>query len=191
MGYGLVGIRQIVGVGVALALAAGLPLAGCAGYSTYPKVQGAALADVNSLGAQEAMVTALRYVATRRPMGREYAVNLPVGTLRERMDVIVRRVEDPDARTLTRERADLPRVHITRVWLRAGRAEVDVLRPVEGLSGPGGEPTYESYTLRLEGGLRPWKVVDARRWMVGVVPAPEANWHDDAPGVGARTGAPG
>ncbi|MFG0273679.1 MAG: hypothetical protein ACF8QF_01345 [Phycisphaerales bacterium] len=179
-------IRRTRGVGVALALGVVTLLGGCAGYSTYPKVEGMALADVNSLGAQEAMVTALRYVAARRPLGEPYAVNLPVGTLKERMEVIINRTEDPSARLLTKENADLPRVHITRVWLRATKAEVDVLRPVAGVAGPEGEPTYESYTLRLDGGFRPWKVTDARRWMVGVVPAPAPNWYEDAPAGGGR-----
>jgi hypothetical protein len=186
MGVGQKVIRRARGVGVALVLAGVTLAGGCAGYSTYPKVEGMALADVNSLGAQEAMVTALRYVAARRPIGEPYAVNLPVGTLRERMEVIINRTEDDDARLLTKENADLPRVHITRVWLRAGRAEVDVLRPVEGVAGPEGEPTYESYTLRLDGGFQPWKVNDARRWMVGVIPAPEPNWFEDAPAGGGR-----
>ena len=189
MGIGRQRIRQFGRARVALVATLALWTGGCGGYSTYPKVQGAALADVNSLGAQEAMVTSLRYVAARRPMEGEYTVNLPVGTLRERMDVIVKRVEDPNLRTLTRARADLPRMQITRVWLRADRAEVDVLRPVEGLSDPDGEPTYEAYTLHLQGGFKPWKVTDARRWMVGAIPAPAPNWYEAAPAAGERPGA--
>jgi len=168
--------------GVCVALAAMLVgLSGCTGYSTYPKVEGASLADVNGVGMQGVIIEGLRYVASRRPLDEPYTVNLPQGMLQERMDVIVRNIEDEHARTLTRERADLPRVHVTRVWLRATRAEIDILRPVEGVSGPEGAPTYESYTLRVEGGWRRWKVIDARRWMVGTIPAPDPNWYGDAP----------
>jgi len=186
-------IRRQAVFGVALgALVAGCALPGCsAGYSSYPKVEGAAFADPNTTTVQKVIVASVDYMQDRRPIGENFALNLPVGMLPERMDALRSLVEDERAQVLTKERADLPRMHITRVWIRGTRAEVDVLRPVEGVPQMGGQGVHESYTLRLRGGLGRWRVEDARRRSIGSSEPPAPNWRDEAASNPSRAGSEG
>lgn len=186
-------IRRHAVFGVALvALVAGCALSGCsAGYSSYPKVEGAAFADPNTTTVQKVIIASVDYMQSRRPIEGDFALNLPVGMLPERMDALVSLVEDDRAKVLTKAWADLPRMHITRVWIRGARAEVDVLRPVEGVPQMDGRGVHESYTLRLRGGFGGWRVEDARRRSIGSSEPPAPYWRDEAASNPSRAGSAG
>ena len=152
---------------------------GCAGYSSYPRLEGSTvLSDPNTMNMQDSMIVALTHVLGRRPITKPFALNLPEGMLPERQEVVVRRIQNENARLLTRQTADLPMVHVPRVWIRETRAQVDVVRPVEGLTNADGTQAYEAFTVSLVGGLRPWRVTDVRRWSMAMVTPPPARFAD-------------
>ncbi len=181
-------LAQAMVLGVALA-----GIAGCQQYSTYPNIptaRGMSENPNNPAGA-DAMIQAVRYVATRYspgsptgPLEDEKAasdptvpfpmvVNLPRGMRRSFYERIAREI-GPHCAPMTAD-ADpaLPVYHVTRVWLRFSSGEVDVLRPMPEL-GPdaSGHPVYQAVTVRLEGGFEPWHVVHARAWPAGEAQVP-------------------
>lgn len=189
---GMVGL--LVGTGV-LAAGVGSGLSGCTQYGTYPEIptsRGTSESPNNPN--YEAVATAsLQYVATRfspggpvfgdaKEVGRltvDYpmVINLPVGTRKSFYQRIASRVGPnvvpmtPENLALTQD-GQVPILSVGRTWLRGNKAIVDVYRPVRELDKrPDGSLTYQRITVRLEGGLTPWRVVHARAWYPG----------DDAP----------
>lgn len=189
---------QIVGVaGLALALSAtALVSTGCYEYSTYPKVETAKgmNEDPNNPNAEAAMVAALQYVATRYPpnapafapkssteagQSKAYyplAVCLPTGMRKSYYERIATEVGDQVV-PLTGEvwnNGSMPVFAVSRVWMRFHTSTVDVLRPMPELGlGPDGKPVYQKVTVKLEGGLEPWRVIFARAWDPGIEATPE------------------
>lgn len=161
-------------------------LTGCMGYSSYPDVEAnyGATGGPNTPASEAVMTAALRHVVSRFPPGgprtdaptaRDAAsaqadfpliVNLPIGTRKAVYDRVVQAV-GPHARPMSADTASSrdPVYSVSRVWVRERTATVDVLRPMPELTGPGGgKPVYQMITVRLEGGLRPWRVIHARVW---------------------------
>ena len=105
-----------------------------------------------------------------------FAVNLPAGVDPETYASIASSV---GGEALSTANAELPRYSITRVWVRAGEAKVDVVRPVLAL-GPDENGRYptQGITIELEGGLEPWRVVRYRPWAIGTLADAEANYID-------------
>jgi hypothetical protein len=153
--------------------------AGCAGYGSYPGIEGdSANHDPNTLWMQRTMAEALIDATTRYPVDGPYAVNLPEGLAPSRMEIVLSWLGDEDANLLTQETADLPRYHVSRIWIRAQNAEVDVLTPRPEAVGPGGEAVYQPVTFYLHGGSRKWRVTSSRLWAIGSREAPVPNWAD-------------
>lgn len=69
---------------------------------------------------------------------------------------------------------DRPVFYIGRVWIREQSAQVDVYRPMPELgAGADGRVVYQMVTVRLTGGLQPWRAIHGRAWAPGAFPAPE------------------
>lgn len=120
------------------------------------------------------MKTALVRVIDRFPPGtRQFAVGLPEGVSIETIDEILGAL-GPGAELAGPRTGDLPTYSIGRIWIRSGKAKVDIFRPVSEL-GPRADGTYErqAITVWLEGGLDPWHITRMQRWEVGAFPRPD------------------
>lgn len=170
---------------------------GCYQKSTYPAIPAAAghNDNPNTPSGEQAIVAALQYVGSRwSPGEREFdarespqgkpmvpyamVVNLPAGTRKLFYERIPAKV-GPNVRPATGEtvRSGEPLFHVSRVWLRFDRGTIDVLRPMPEMGpSPTGGPVYQKITLRLEGGMQPWRVVHARAWSPGADMPPELNF---------------
>ncbi|CAG0962058.1 hypothetical protein PHYC_00779 [Phycisphaerales bacterium] len=176
-------MNRIFGGVVVLGLCA---IAGCQQYVSSPGVPTARgiPENPNKPAAVSCMVEAVRYVATRYPPGDfnyearsakeqgalevPYAmvVNPPRGLRQSFYKRLVREI-GPRCEPIApaNEAGPNPVFHISRVWMRFDSATVDVLRPMPEV-GPGadGKPVYQMVTVRLEGGVEPWRVIHARAW---------------------------
>lgn len=163
----------------------GLGLTGCAGYATYPPASGQIAAnDPNGRIVERAMAVALREAIDRYPPPAELmprdagtairphriAVNLLPGLTPENAERVTSQI-GPDVIGLWSQSADLPTYHVSRVWLRGGRASVDVFHPVVTRRG---ERTTQMVTYDLSGGLTTFRVERTREWAVGAFEPPEA-----------------
>lgn len=182
---------------MAAAMCAGMAvgLAGCnQQYANVPEVPSArGLAeDPNKSSSEGAMVVSLQYVANRyAPSTLRYdaatakeagelktelpmVINLPRGQRKSFYERIARKV-GPNVVPMTPDVSPtLPVYHVTRVWLRFSEGWVDVMRPMPELPpGPDGKPVYQTVTLKLKGGVGPWRIVHARAWTPGMDPVPE------------------
>lgn len=171
-----------------------LAIGGCMGYTTYPPAEGQlASSDINGPPADEIMIEALRRTIERHPpVGSGVAViNLPEGVHDRAYGVIGYRVDDVTdvpVRVMQPALESHPTYHITRLWVRGDRAEVDVLRPVEELGpSPTGEVIVQAVTVYLRGGFREWHVVRTRPWVIGTDALPEPHYY----GVGEPVSEPG
>lgn len=185
------------GVVILAAFVAGLAgQTGCQRYANYPAIptsEGIA-EDPNTTSATKCMSLAVAYVATRYSPG---GYNFDAKTAKEQGDLRVpfplvvngprgmrkgfyQRLAGqigPEAQVISpaNEAAGLPVYHVIRVWLRRNRATVDVLRPMNELAPDAqGRPVYQTVTVRLEGGLDPWRVIHARGTEPGLDPVPAA-----------------
>ncbi len=160
-------------------------LTGCVGYTTYPPANWQLAGDdINGPPADEIMIESLRWAIDRYPPAGagDIAINLPEGVHDRSYGVIVGRVGG-DAVPMERGREHLPTYHITRLWVRGDKAEVDVIRPVEELGpSPTGEPIVQALTVRLEGGMRQWRVVRSRPWVLGTDEIPPLHYRGDGSG---------
>lgn len=180
----------------ALIAMCGIVPAACQQYQNYPPIESARgiPESPNKPATASVMTLALQYAATRYPPGgptyeatnardagklttdEAIAVNLPLGTRKVFYDKTVSRI-GPNVQGVTPEivqAGQLPIYHVSRVWMRFSRAEVDVMRPMPELGlAPDGKPVYQKITVRLEGGFEPWRVVHARAWAPGAESPPE------------------
>lgn len=156
-----------------VAMAAAGAIGGCAGYSNYPKIEGnTASNDPNSSSMTAVMVVALQWTIEKHPVDGPYAVNLPEGMLRKRVDSVFARLDDPNARPITPDTVDLPTYHVARIQIRESNAEVDIIRPVTTVKGPGGAIVYQTVTVFVKGGLHPWAAESERAYMIGIAEPP-------------------
>lgn len=161
----------LLGAGVSFAAASG-----CVGYANYPAIGGDVAAnDPNAPPMTDLILQSLDWIDRRYEPRDPYAVNLPEGMLRKRVFQILERHGNQLTRPLTPETDDLPIYHISRIWVRGNRAEVDIHRPIESLSDQGAS-AYQTITLTLRGGFRPWDVVSSRTHVIGAVPPPELHY---------------
>lgn len=163
-------LKLFAGLAAALSVAT---LGGCAGYSSYPHVEGAKLANPSPdyWPTYELAGRAVRYVADRYPPSApswvtgevtqapdRFVINLPTGAKR---DTYLRAVAfaGQGAEGPTGDNAGLPVYHVNRIWVRGRSARVEVLRPIAEI-GPTaqGTPVYQAITVFFEGGLEPWKI---------------------------------
>lgn len=159
-------LRRAVMGGVA-ACAMGLGCVGCATYANYPEIgNDVAVNDPNIAPLPTLETVALRWVVEKYPVKGDYVVNLARGTERGRAESIAKNV-GKDARIVSSESAGLPAYHVSRIWLRGDRAEVDVMRPV------GEAGAYQTVTVRLKSEFGRWVVSSAKTWPVGMGEVPD------------------
>lgn len=196
------GARLAGVLGLALVAASLAGLSGCTSTTNYPEIEGTKLTfeDPNEWRTVAAMIVAVRYVGNRYEPGRlpEYStidpseaaestvdypfiLNVPPGLRKNYYDRLCREV-GPNVRPVTpdvadavanHQETDVPLVHIGRVWIREQRAEVDVYRPMPELGlDKNGNQIYQMITVRLTGGVQPWRAIHARAWAPGAFPVP-------------------
>jgi len=154
----------------AVAMTAGL--IGCASYSNYPALKGdTAVNDPNAPPLPDLMVKAVRHTVERHPVAGPYAVNLPADLKPQKAEWIVAQL-DEDARLLTEETADLPTFHVSRIWVRGVKAEVDVHRPLVDVPSPRGGAAQQMVTVKLDSGLSGWRAASSKAWAVGAFEPP-------------------
>jgi hypothetical protein len=156
-----------------LLLSATLGLGGCQGYSSYPTVDGASMANKSPDAWPQYQLAgmAARYVADRYPPSapswasgepsqapEQFVVNIPSGMSRMPYERAIS-FAGPGAQAPGPDNASLPTYHITRIWSRGHRGVVDVMRPVAEVGeAPGGKPVYQTVTVYFEGGFQPWRI---------------------------------
>ena len=195
---GVLGLSLVV---AALAgIASGL--SGCTSTTNYPEIEGsqATFEDPNEGRTVDAMIVAVRYVGNRYEPGRlpeyntmdpaelaestvgyPFILNVPPGLRKVYYERLCRKIGD-NVRPVTSDVAemvanhqptDVPLVHIGRVWIREQRAQVDVYRPMPELGlDKNGNQVYQMITVRLTGGIQPWRAIHARAWAPGAFPVP-------------------
>lgn len=196
------GARLACALGLSLVAAALAGLSGCTSTTNYPEIEGsqATFEDPNEWRTVAAMVVAVRYVGNRYEPGRlpeyntidptqiaestvayPFILNVPPGLRKVYYERLCREV-GPNVQPVTDAVADavannqateVPLVHIGRVWIREQRAQVDVYRPMPELGlDKNGRQIYQMITVRLTGGVQPWRAVHARAWAPGAFPVP-------------------
>jgi hypothetical protein len=190
------GGRSMRGCALGLLIAAGIAtLAGCGGYSNYPRIQGdTAFNNPNSPDMLGAMQAAIAWVHERYPVEGPFALNLPEGMSRRRVYLLLDELNIPNARALTPETADLPTYHVARVFVRATNAEVDIVRPVTTVRVSQHEGTvsqtaaHQLITVRVKDTFQGWRALGERAYIIGAAepPAPRFIPESDTP-----AGAPG
>ena len=160
-------------------------LVGCVGYTTYPPPESGKGADAafnspNVPPAPDVIYSALAYTIGRYPVAGAYAINLPPELDAKRARYIHDLLNDDDARLLTADAVaqGLPIYHVARVWIRGPYAEVDVLRPVMDVPGPGGAEVTQQVTLTLKPRLARWRVTGARSAPIGLSTPPALSLRD-------------
>lgn len=150
---------------------------GCVGYTDYPSARWNMSRDnPNYPPVDEIMAAAVGWTIDHYPPGygtmagdnpgEPVAVSLPPNVRRDVFERVVRWASDR-AVPATPQTANLATYIVGDIRVRGQRALVDVFRPVR--EGEGG---HQGITVRLDGGLHPWRVVDARVWHVGTLPVP-------------------
>ena len=173
----VLGFVASVGVGFA---ASGL--SGCATYANYPPIgDDLAVNNPNVRPIPLLMELSLLRVVAMTPVDGAYVINFPEGMTRRDASRVATSVGSDRAMLVgdAGTGARTPTFHVSRVWLRGDRAEVDVVRPA--LSGASHQPV----TVRLVGGVRGWRVDSTKVWPIGLGEAPALHgFGDPAPGPG-------
>ncbi len=172
--------------GLVLLAAIGLaPLAGCL-HANLPGETQNSLADTdpNIFPTPKLMALSLEYVANRYPptagtAGSEptFAFNLPAGMRRDNCELVASMLQGHGV-PVTRENASrLPIYHISTMWIRGTRAEVEMVYPFEAVGmSPGSQPVYRGVTLKLGTDMGPWRVMRQQLWNVGTIPVPQLHF---------------
>ncbi len=184
-------MMAFIGAGVLTLGALGLAsMPGCATYANYPPIgQDLAVNDPNVVPLPVLMRVSLTRVlsqdAANGELPERWVLNLPRGMDQGRArSVLANTMTDAGVTggMLVGDEGSLglPVYSVTRVWLRADKATVDVIRPVtlDGMEPAAGDAdgvayTYQKITLRLVGGFRPWRVEGTREWPIGLEQRPE------------------
>lgn len=153
-------------------------LSGCAGYRTHPEqTANWPNGDPNVASVEESTTAALRWAIQRVPppdhkgSGGQFAVSPPQGLRQSRYLRVVSAL-GPDAFPVTPESDYLPTYYVGSVIVRGSFATIDVFCPVVDRWG---DIAHKPYTLELEGGVRPWRVVPSsvHPWQVNAMLPPE------------------
>jgi hypothetical protein len=167
---------------------AGLLLTGCVGFSSYPGLPNdTALNDTNTPAMKQVMLESLLYVTEHRQLPDQFTLNLPQGMVAENMQGLLNDLDDPRASLLSRDTQNLPGLHVAEIRIRGTKAEVDIAAPLPSVAHPDGRMAYETNTLYLKGGLKHWRVTDARRWSLATANVPEPYFIEDAPTIERST----
>ena len=165
-----------------LIIAAGT-LVGCTGRGTYnPADQTdniSNLPDPNQPNMQRVYTAALQFVIARYRQGgeeRSVAINLPPGTRQSNYMTVARQV-GPNIHPLTDAIANtgsMPIYHVGAIELRGNHAYVYVFRPTTEIEPDPttGKPVYQMIRVKLEGGLQPWRGVNANSYALGMEQPP-------------------
>jgi hypothetical protein len=161
---------NVAGAGLLLAAVVS---GGCAGYSSYPTVDGANLAnkDPNGWPQYQLAGMAARYVAERYPPSaptwttgepiqapEHFVVNVPSGITQETYQRVIQ-FAGTGAEAPTATNASTPVYHVTRIWVRGGSGRVDVLRPIAEVgTGADGRTIFQTVTVFFDGGFKPWQI---------------------------------
>lgn len=171
---------------LAAAVAATLPLGGCAGWQSWPaREDEPAGLTPNSAVALDVMEASLRWAIDRRPPKDHdgpVALNLPVGLTEVAYRGVARDVGRGSV-PLSTQNQHLPIYHIAAFRVRMNDAQVELLRPALPAEAYTDELrtdplAYEGYILTLSGGLGGWTVDLYRERSPGVIPVPELNFID-------------
>ena len=153
--------RALAAVALATSLAS---LSGCVALvASWPAVgDDGAVNDPNVSPIPKVISAAVHEVVRRYPMPGEFVVNLPEGLVQSRAERIAAEIS-PNARIVSPETEHLPVYHVTKVWVRGDRAQVDVVRPLD-------EPqTWQRVTVHLRHHLdRGWTVEYVKVWPMGM-----------------------
>lgn len=162
---------------------AGLAIAsigGCVGYTTYPAASWqVASEEMNGPPADEIMIESVKWAIERyeSDSSKAIAINLP-DVVRDRTYRIIAYRAGERVLPMEAGREDMPTYHLTRLWVRGEKAEVDLLRPVDALGeSPTGSPIIQAVTVYLEGGLHRWRVERARHWKIGTDAVPALHYY--------------
>ncbi len=184
-------VSALVGAGLlGLATLGMSSMPGCATYANYPPIgQDLAVNDPNVIPIpvlmRVAITRTLQSDSQTGELPERWVLNLPRGTTLERARSILdnsMRDAGVSGGMLVGDSGylGLPVYSVTRVWLRADSATVDVIRPVtlDGMEpteadADGVAYTYQKVTHRLKGGFRPWRVETSRAWPIGLEDQPE------------------
>lgn len=164
---------------IAIALVSAAVFGGCVGYDTWPPVQGSIARENPNIPTMEGvMMAGLRWmIENYPPVGHEgqVAVNVPQG-VKPLVYQRIARDAGPRAEPYSEFTKELPIYHVKAIRVRGSKAELDVLRPVWEMGrAPDGSQVSQGFTLYLEGGLEPWRVMRFREWMIGVMDPPALN----------------
>ena len=195
-------------VSVTMLLAGGLlaALPGCVGYNVYPPEPGdRGFTNPNDDPFPPVMTAALQWAVVRYPpnTGTEFSVaapagpeqdftlNLPSGVSAILAERIAKNV-GYGAMPLYPGNESLPVYHIARVWVSGDEAKVDVVRPIRGLpmsAAAGMKDATQGITIRLRGGVQPWRVTSHRVWSINAMSVPAMNFVTGYP-AGTRASEP-
>lgn len=184
--------RVLTGVLVAGIAAAGSTLGGCVGYNVYPPMEGErGFTNVNSDPFPPIMTESLKWVTLRYPPNAAaewsqpaagnvgitpFAVNLPRGINRMLGERIIQNVGN-GAQPMIPGNEELPIYHISRIWVTGDEAKVDIIRPVTNVAfTKQGQSVTQGITVRLRGGMSPWRVTSHRVWSFNALQPPAINY---------------
>ncbi len=169
------GARRVAALALGMIIGSAGALAGCAAYANYPSIgRDAAVNDPNVAPLPTLAYLGVRWTVDRYPVEGAYVVNWPRGMGRARATTLADRLGD-GARLVSPGTRGLPTYHVSRIWLRGDRAEVDVMRPV---GGP--DAGHQMVTVHLRSDLGRWEVASTKLWPVGMGEVPELyGWEDD------------
>ncbi len=160
-----------------------LALGGCAGYASWPPVDGGSvISDPNNPPMPAILISAYKFMEKEYPPASSdgrFAINLPSGLLHRNYAFVARHV-GPNAAPLTPENeASLPVYHVERVRIRGTEAQVEMVYPSTTLgSGPGGGAVWQGVRLRMQRTAGNWKVTTRREWASGVAQPPPPFYFD-------------
>lgn len=186
-------VTLFAGAGAILALSLS---GGCAGYSSYPIVEGADLAnkDPNGWPQYQLAGMAARYVAERYPPSApswttgepltapsRFVVNVPSGISQETYQRVIQ-FAGAGAEAPTAGDTSAPVYHIGRIWVRGGSGRVDVLRPVAEVgTDPTGRTIYQTVTVFFDGGFKPWQITGRQVRDAVTADVPALAFYETAP----------
>ncbi len=156
-----------------IAIAAGLPAGGCALVASWPAIgDDTAINDPNVSPMPKVIAAGVRECMYRYPVIGPYVINLPEGLERFRAERIAQEI-GPEASIVTASDQNLPIYHVTRVWVRGDRAQVDVVRPLD-------EPkSWQRVTVYLHHTFDGWESEFVKLWPLGMAtPGSLYGWLD-------------
>lgn len=146
-----------------LLFGAGASLACCAAYANYPPIgDDWAVNDPNTPPIPSTVTSALIAAIDLHPVEGPYVINPPQGTDLVIAQEILAGIGDPDAQLVTPEAASLPGYHVTRIWVRDKKADVDVVCPIA--KSADATTLTQTATIRVERKHGRWVVIGIREW---------------------------